>query len=449
MPRKRKTPAPAADAATTAPKRTRKRAQLLKGFKDVLPKDEQYWDHVNRVIGKAASQYGYGKIQTPVLEDAGLFVRTVGKGTDIVSKEMFRFIDQGGDDICLRPEETAPVVRAYIEHGMQNLPQPVKLYYHLPMFRRENPQAGRLRGFYQFGFEILGAGGPVVDAQMILIAHNICLDAGLKPGEVTVQINSIGNETSREEYIKELTNYFRSKRKYLTAEEKKRLTKNPLRLLDALMTSKREYFEDAPQILDWLDEESKNHFMGVLEVLDALEVPYVLNPFLVRGLDYYSHTVFEIWPTDKEGKSQSAIGSGGRYDGLAEILGGQETPACGFAFGTERLILALKEHEVKLKAKKMPEIFLAQIGQQGKVQAMKLFEKFRKEGVGAYENFSKDSLKAQLDQANKLGVKYTLIVGQKEVLDGTVLVRDMESGVQEIINSDKVTSEMRKKLGSK
>ena len=450
MPRRKKyfqAPQKAEAQAGAVPVKANKNIpHVLKGFKDILPNDQKYWQTLEKCVEKLACHYGYDKIETPILEEAALFARSVGRETDIVTKEMYTFTDPGGDNLSLRPEGTASIARAYMEHGMLNLPQPVKLYYIGPMYRHENPQAGRFRNFHQFGFEVLGSAAPVIDAQLILIANNICQEMGLKAGSYTIQINSIGCPQCRAEYKKELVTYYKTKKKYLCEQCKKRLVKNPLRLLDCKVPGCQALKTDAPQILDWLDDACKAHFMGVVEYMDALEVSYVLNPHLVRGLDYYTRTVFEIVAQGKEEAAQSAIGAGGRYDNLTETLGGNPTPAAGFAFGCERLIMHMKEQEVKLKEKKLPDIFLAQIGQQAKVQALKLFEKLRKEGVLAYENFSKDSLKAQLEISNKLGVKYTLIIGQKEVLDGTVLLRDMEAGVQEIINYDKVAAEVKKKL---
>ncbi|KKQ57097.1 MAG: Histidine-tRNA ligase [Parcubacteria group bacterium GW2011_GWA2_38_13] len=449
MPRRKKifSNAPKMEIQSGAQARQNKNVpHILKGFKDIMPNDQKYWQTLSRVVEKTAGQYGFQKIETPIIEDTSLFTRSVGKETDIVSKEMYSFVDQGGDNLSLRPEGTASVARAFIEHGMLNLPQPVKMYYEGPMFRHENPQAGRYRGLHQFGFEVLGSAAPVVDAQLILIASNICQEIGLKPGSYSIQINSIGCPQCRAEYKKELVLYYKAKRKYLCDSCKKRLVKNPLRLLDCKVPGCQSLKPDAPQILDWLDDSCKTHFMGVVEYLDALEVSYVLNPQLVRGLDYYTRTVFEIVAQGKEEMAQSAIGAGGRYDNLIETLGGNPTPATGFAFGFERMIMHMKEQEVKLKEKRTPDIFLAQIGQQAKVQALKLYERLRKEGILVYENFSKDSLKAQLEISNKLKAKYTLIVGQKEVLDGTVLLRDMDAGVQEIINYEKVTIEMKKKL---
>lgn len=447
MPRKKKEIKPTAEKILLAQaKPLKKTNQLLKGFKDILPDEQKYWQHIEKIVQKLATHYGYSKIETPLLEETSLFARTVGKDTDIVHKEMYSFIDQGGDNVSMRPEATASVGRAYIEHGMHNQPQPVKLYYEGPMFRRENPQLGRYRQFHQFGFEILGAQSPVVEAQLIMIAYNICLDIGLKLEHFTIQINSIGCENCRSEYKKELVSYYKAKKKYLCHDCKRRLMRNPLRLLDCKNEGCVTLRQDSPQILDWLDEECKAHFMGVLEFLDSLEISYVLNPYLVRGLDYYTRTVFEFWQAQKLDTAQSALLGGGRYDKLVEILGGPPTPACGFSSGIERIVTFMRNNEIKPKEKKAPEIFIAQIGALAKIRAMKLFERLRKEGILCYENFSKDSLKAQLELANKLKVQYTILIGQKEVLDGTVLLRDMEAGIQEVVNYEKIAEEVKEKM---
>jgi len=425
---------------------TGKNPQLLRGFKDILPKDQKYWDIISDISKKLAVGFGYGRIRLPILEETNLFVRSVGKDTDIVEKEMFSFVDRSGINVSLRPEATASVARAYIEHGMYNMTQPVKLFYFGPMFRREKPQSGRHRQFYQFGYEALGSSEPIVDAQLIAIASKFFTRIGLKEG-INIQVNSLGCKACREDYKQELINFFKPKRKLLCDNCKKRLTKNPLRILDCKETSCQTLLSEAPQILDWLDDECKDHFMKVLEYLDQLEIVYNLNPYLVRGLDYYTKTVFEIWSENKMG-SQTALGGGGRYDGLVELLGGrEEIPAAGFSTGVERIILMLKENEIKIEEKYKPEVFLAQIGHQAKIKALKLLENLQESGINTTESFAKDSLKSQLELANKLKVKYSLILGQKEVLDGTILVREMEGGVQEIIDYEKIVADLKKKLG--
>lgn len=418
--------------------------QLLRGFKDILPPEQVYWKTVRDIAESFAAGYGYEAIGLPILEETALFNRSIGSQTDIVSKEMFTFTDKSEGSLTLRPEATASVARAYITHGMISLPQPVKLYYWGPMFRRERPQAGRLRQFHQLGFEALGDDNPVIDAQLILLAANFFKALGLEG--ISIQINSIGTPQTRHEYIKELVNYYRGKRKLLSVEMRERLIKNPLRLLDSKDPVCEQLKADAPQIVDWLDDESKAHFMKVLGHLDELDVSYTLNPYLVRGLDYYTRTVFEVWPGEQEEGAQSAIGGGGRYDGLIELLGGRPTPAAGFSCGIERIILQLKAKAVPLPTPNAPEVFLAQIGDQAKVKAMSLFEELRRAGIRAGESFSKDGLKPQLEAANKHGVKYVLIIGQKEVLDGTILIRDMESGVQEVIDFKKTVAEVKRKL---
>ena len=423
-----------------------KTPQLLRGFRDILPPDQPYWLFIRKVAESFASGYGFGRIELPLLEETVLFSRSIGKETDIVQKEMFTFIDASEGSISLRPEFTAAVARAYINHGFLNLPQPVKLYYWGPAFRREKPQAGRYRQFHQLGYEVLGDGSPVLDAQLIVMAANLLQKLGLR--DSSLQINSIGTSAARKIYQQELLTYYRNKRRLLCPNCKKRLSRNPLRLLDCTEAGCQSLKAEAPQIVDWLDEESKAHFMKVLEYLDGLDIAYVLNPYLVRGLDYYTKTVFEIWPGEKLEGAQAALGGGGRYDDLVELLGGRPTPAAGFSLGIERLILRLKEKTVKVPGEAAPKIFLAQIGDQAKIKALILFEALRQEKIKVAENFTKGGLKAQLELANQLGVRYVLILGQKEVVDGTILIRDMESGVQEVVDFKKVISEIKKKLAN-
>ncbi len=418
--------------------------KLLRGFKDILPSDQHYWRFLKKIVENFSESYDFKRIDPPILEEAVLFIRSIGKQTDIVEKEMFSFTDHSDGTVVLRPEATASVCRAYINHGMSNLPQPVKMYYWGPMFRREKPQSGRQRQFHQFGFEVIGDEIPVIDAQIIMIVSNFFKEIGLN--KISIQINTIGCPDCRKTYIQELVSYYRSKRKLLCEDCKNRLTKNPLRLLDCKKPSCQFIKNEAPQILDWVCEDCKSHFMKVVEYLDELSISYKLNPYLVRGLDYYTKTVFEIWPSEEDQGSQSALGGGGRYDKLIELLGGRPTPAIGMSIGIERTISQLRQKEIEIPKEKAPEVFLAQIGDQAKIKALALFEQLRKAEIKAVENFTKDSLKSQLELANKFGVRYALILGQKEVMDGTILVRDMESGVQEIIDFNKTCLELKKKL---
>ena len=421
-----------------------KTPQVLRGFKDILPSEQKYWNLIRKKAQQISQDYGFERIDLPFLEETSLFNRAVGKETDIVEKEMFSFEDRGGERVSLRPEATAQIARAYISHGMLNLPQPVKLYYFGPMFRYDRPQSGRYRQFNQFGFEALGDMHPVLDAQIVLMTYNFLQELGLK---VNIQINSIGCPLCRKEYKVQLVNYYKTQRADLCPDCKLRLTKNPLRLLDCKEEKCQAINEDAPQIVDWLCEECKNHFVKVLEFLDIIALPYNLNPRLVRGLDYYTKTVFEIWPENEEKKAQNALGGGGRYDNLIELLGGRSTPAVGASIGLERTILKIKEAGLEVEEKEKVDIFVAQLGEAAKRESLGLYETLRKEGFKVAESFSKDGLKNQLEIANKLNVKYTLILGQKELSEGTILLRDMEGGVQETINYSKIIKELKKRLG--
>lgn len=417
---------------------------LVRGMRDILPSEQIYWRMIYDKAAALCEAYGLDRIEAPVLEDTTLFVRGVGKQTDIVEKEMYSFQTSGGDNVSLRPEGTAGICRAYIHHGMVSLPQPVKLWYWGPFFRHERPQSGRYRQFYQFGCEILGEEDAVIDAQLALLSWLLLKELGI---EATVKINSIGTAECRANYRNALVAYFRPKRSRMSEDDKKRLLKNPLRLLDSKDPVIQEMTAEAPQIVDWLDEASKNHFMRVLEYLDEVGVPYQLDPFLVRGLDYYTNTVFELFDASNEDsdQGQNAYGGGGRYDGLVELLGGQHTPAAGFAMGIERIVSKLKSMNVA-SDKKQIEVFVAQLGEQGRKRALAIFEELRLAGINSSESFAKGSIKSQMEVANRLGARWTLIVGQKEVLDGTVIIRDMEAGTQEIVDGRKVVHEIQKKM---
>ena len=418
--------------------------ELLRGFRDVFGEEQGRWNMVRDTVRNIAESYTFDRIDLPILERADIFLRTVGKQTDIVEKEMYTFVDPSGKTVALRPEATASVARAYINHGMLDRPQPVKLWYEGAMFRHDRPQAGRYRQFNQVGFECFGVSEPIIDAQLIVLGTQIFRDLGLN---IQVQINSIGTPACRQAYLAELVSYFRPHRNKLSEDDKRRLQKNPLRLLDSKEEGMKELLDGAPQILDWLDDASKEHFMKVLEFLEEIDVPYVLNPHLVRGLDYYTHTVFEfVQVGNDQERSQNALGGGGRFDGLVELLGGRPTPACGFAIGVERLVKALAEQGINPPQRPQPQVFFAQLGDAARRVGLKLYEDFRQAGIPVAEAFGKNALKGQLEVANKLGVSLTIILGQKEVLDGTIIVRDMESGAQEIVDVNKIVSVVKKKL---
>ncbi|MBP6859310.1 MAG: histidine--tRNA ligase [Candidatus Magasanikbacteria bacterium] len=442
---------PRTEARAESGSGNKKAYALLRGMHDVLPKDEKYWKAFYHAAENLAEHFQFGRLETPLLEEAGLFVRSIGKGTDVIDKEMYVFEDRDANKVALRPENTASAVRAYIMHGMWNMAQPVKMWYWGAMFRYDRPQAGRFRQFNQMGFETIGDADPVEDAELILIAHNFYKDLGLP---VEVHINSIGMPEERQKYKTALVEYYRSKRSYLCDDCKQRLNKNPLRLLDCKQERCQPIKEEAPQIIAWLEEDSKNHFTKVLEYLDELGVPYVLKPSLVRGLDYYTRTVFEVYTVTAEGENeahgaQSALGGGGRYDLLVEEMGGKAAPAAGFSIGIERSVSALKQYldakQIKFAVPQF-DAFMAQLGDQARRRALKTINDLRASGLKISYNFSKNSLKGQLETANSLQVPYALILGQKEVQDGTIIIRDMESGVQEIVDQKKVENILKKKL---
>ncbi len=428
--------------------RKSKTPELLKGFRDILPEQQAYWDAFYFAAHKIATDYSYGRIQLPVLEQTSLFERTAGKESDVVEKEMFSFQDQAGEHVAMRPEATAQIARAYIEHGMVNLPQPVKLWYYESMFRHDKPQKGRYRQFTQFGLEVVGSDEPIIDAQIIIMTVKLMEELGLN---VRVKINSIGSLEARKDYTLELVRYFKQFRTQMSEIDKKRLQKNPLRLLDSKEEGMAEWKVDAPQIVDWLDETSQQHFMKLLEYLGEMEINYELDPFLVRGFDYYSSTVFEIVLVDDTGeRAQNALAGGGRYDSLIKLLGGRDEVkgAMGMAIGVERVINAMKDAKVELKNARKVDVFFSQLGEAARRKGLKVFEEFRTENVLIAEAFGKGSLKTQLEMADKLGAKYALILGQKEVLDGTIIIRDMDSGAQEIVDMSKVVSKVKKSLGT-
>lgn len=412
--------------------------QSPKGMHDILPVDWPLWDRVYKAAKDVADFYNFARIDTPILESADLFIRGVGETTDIVEKEMFVLRTKGGDKLALRPEFTSPVVRSYIENGLHRLPQPLKLYYLGPVFRHEKPQAGRYRQFNQLGFEILGGeGDPIYDSQAIILAYRFLEE--LKAKNLMVQVNSIGCRVCRPNYKKKLVEYY--KKQDICKECQGRLEKNPLRLLDCKNEVCQPVKLGAPSILDSLCVACKKHFKEALEYLDEVSIPYTLNPYLVRGLDYYNRTVFEIF---REG-SDLAIASGGRYDYLSEMLGGRATPATGVAAGLERIVEMLRADLNGQVSKVKPKIFLVHVGEVTKKRALLLVEEFRKANMPVMEALGKDSLSAQLERAAKMNSPFALILGQKEAYDGSIILRDMATGVQESIPLSKIIEEVKRR----
>ena len=436
----------------------KKLIQVPKGTFDILPDDQKYWEKVRSTIKKVSRSYGFERIDTPIFEYSDLFMASVGEATDVVEKQMYSFKSKGGDMLSLRPEGTAGVARAYIENGMPNLPQPVKLYYIGPMFRYEQPQAGRFRQFRQAGVEIIGDIDPIYDAETINAFVVMCRELGLQ--NINVEMNTIGCNKCRSDFRSQLLRYYKPRAAKLCRDCKRRIKESPLRLLDCKEEKCEQLKAHAPNLIDHLCEECHSHFKSVLEYLDETEIPYSLNPHLVRGFDYYTKTVFEVFLEDEhiadgeEGgnekthrRSKMALGGGGRYDNLIRLLGGKDAPAVGAALGLDRVIGAMKQQGVKVPPLYKPDVFLVQLGALSKKKCLKLYEELRQAGIAVAESFGKDSIKTQLRAADRDGVSLSLILGQKEAIDGVIIVRDMASGAQETVPLEKVIKIIKDKLG--
>ena len=406
--------------------------QAPRGTTDLLPDEQKYWRYIQDKASDIAHRFGYGRIDSPVFEDSGLFIRSVGEGTDIVEKEMYTFEDRGGDNLTLRPEGTAPVCRAYLEHGMHNLPQPVRMYYFCPVFRYERPQAGRFRQHHQFGVEAIGDSDPSVDAEVIELAWELMQSLGL--ADINLFINSIGDAACRPGYIAELKSYYSGHGSRLCQDCRGRLERNPLRLLDCKVETCRQLGESAPQSVEMLCSDCLDHWNKLAGYLQAMGIPYAVDHRLVRGLDYYTRTVFEIQPGDVG--AQSTICGGGRYDGLIEQLGGRATPGIGFGSGIERLTLNLKRAEVEVPDLVRPEYMVINVGQGARPFALELAAKIRRSGAGAILGNGSRALRGQMRQANALGVAYAVVVGDDEIQRGEVMLRNMADSSQTTVKTD-------------
>ncbi len=416
--------------------------QAPRGTRDILPDEQAYWRFVEEKVAAVCRLYGYQRIDTPIFEDTNLFVRSVGEETDIVSKEMYTFTDRGGNQLTLRPEGTAPVCRAYIEHGLAQLTKPVKLFYLTPIFRYDRPQAGRYRQHHQFGCEAIGDSDPTIDAEVIDAAWRFFSSLGLK--KLALKINSIGCKSCRPDYLKLLKEYYSDHGEELCPDCRKRFTGNILRLLDCKKAGCQNLALGAPRSYGHLCPACGDHFAKLKTYLGKLDLPFDIDHCLVRGLDYYTRTVFEIQP-ETEG-SQSALGGGGRYDNLIEELGGNPTPALGFACGVERIILSLKKQKVFIEPQVKPAVFIAFLGEEAEEAAIKLASRLRNEGIGVTQAASPKSLKAQLRQANNLGIAYTVIIGEQEVAEGNFILRDMKSASQKTLPVKELISELKQPM---
>lgn len=419
----------------------------VKGMHDVLPEDFYYVERITKEVKRTAEFYGFMPIATPHLERTELFERPLGEASDVVQKQMYNLRTRGGDRLTLRPEGTAPVMRAYIEHGMHSWPQPVKLFYNGSFFRHETPQHGRFREFRQASIEIIGDEDAINDALIIRVFISGLQALGLR--DIIVNINSIGDKVCRPVYRKELLAYYKKHFDELCKDCKRRFKENPLRILDCKEQTCIELKREAPQMVDYLCEACKKHFAEVLEFLDETGIPYYLDSHLVRGFDYYTRTVFEIFTdkgTSEEAGPAIALVGGGRFDDLAELLGSRRVPGVGGSLGVERVTEILRKKGIKARPETKPKLFLIQLGPAAKKRSLILIEELRKIGVPIAQSLSKDSLRSQLNIVLKLGIPLAVILGQKEALDGTVALRNMETGIQETLSFDKFVGTIKSRL---
>lgn len=397
-----------------------------RGTKDILPDTVGDWNYVEGEIREMCRRFGYSEIRTPIFEHTELFQRGIGEGTDVVDKEMYTFTDRGERSITLRPENTASAVRAYLQNKLYAQSNLVKLFYIGSMFRYDRPQAGRMREFHQFGVEALGEANPAVDAEVILLAMNLLEGLGLK--DLELSINSVGCPKCRSKYRTMLQDFFRDKLEDLCEDCRSRFERSPLRILDCKKDSDKPYMADAPKITDCLCEECADHFAKLKDLLTSAGISFTHDPRLVRGLDYYTKTAFEIkYPPLG---AQSAVAGGGRYDGLIEEMGGNPTPAVGFATGLERLLLALESQNLLPEKNRSVDAYVVALGEAAQAEGFKLLNSLRQQGLSAAMDFAGRSMKAQMKQANKLGAKYSVILGEDEIAEGVAMLRSMEDSSQ-------------------
>ncbi len=405
-----------------------------RGTKDILPDTVGDWRYIEEKIRALCKRYGYEEIRTPVFEHTELFQRGIGEATDVVDKEMYTFEDRGGRSITLRPENTAAAVRAYLQNKLYAENALEKLFYIGSMFRYDRPQAGRMREFHQFGVEALGESNPSVDAEIILLAIDFLQSLGLK--DLVLSLNSVGCPKCRPVYRQKLQDFFKDKLEDLCDDCRDRFDRNPLRILDCKADSDKPYMQDAPKITDCLCDECNEHFHKVQELLTAAGVEYELDSRLVRGLDYYTKTAFEIKYSPLG--AQSAVAGGGRYDGLIEEIGGNPTPAVGFATGLERVLLALEKQGLLPEKENSVDAFVVALGEAAQLEGFKLLNKLRNAGISALMDFAGRSMKAQMKQANKKNARFVLILGDDEVRDSVVTLKDMSNSEQRKIAIDEV-----------
>jgi len=405
-----------------------------RGTKDILPVQVGNWNYIENKIRNICKRYGYEEIRTPIFEHTELFQRGIGEGTDVVDKEMYTFEDRGGRSITLRPENTASAVRAYLQNKLFADKSLVKLFYTGSMFRYDRPQAGRLREFHQFGVEALGEKNPAIDAEIILLAVDFLTELGLN--DLKLKINTVGCPKCRPVYRQKLQHFFSDKLNELCSDCQKRFDKNPMRILDCKADHDKEFMQDAPKIKDCLCDECREHFENVQKLLKAANVDFTIDDRLVRGLDYYTKTAFEIQYPPLG--AQSAIAGGGRYDGLIEEIGGNPTPAVGFAAGIERIMVALEMQNLLPKIDDKIDAFIVALGDEAEIAAFELLTKLRRNNLTVSMDFAKRSMKAQMKQASKANAKFALIIGEDEVKNNTVTMKNLAMSTQENISMNNI-----------
>ncbi|MCK4560628.1 MAG: histidine--tRNA ligase [Calditrichia bacterium] len=414
----------------------------IKGTQDILPDMVSQWQYVENMIRQCMDLFNYQEMRTPVFELTEVFARGIGQQTDIVSKEMYSFQDKGKKNITLKPEMTAPVMRAYLENNMSNMAALNKIYYISPLFRQENPQAGRLRQFHQFGAEAIGSNAPELDAELIMLAMYINDQLGIS--NLKLKVNSVGDPDSREIYILELKNYFKPLLKQYCHDCNSRYKSNPLRILDCKNKTCKELNKNVPKLVDFLNERSSKHFGMVKSLLEDNHIDYEIEPYLVRGLDYYTDTVFEI--TSENLGSQDAVCGGGRYDLLSEQFGGPPTPAIGFAAGIERLLLVMQAQDKLNNDENFLDVYICTMGEKASHISMTWLQKLRKLGLRVDRDFLKRSVKAQMRDAHRQNAKIVLLLGDNEIENKSFSVKDMDSGKQSEISLKDIEKYLRNHL---
>ncbi|MCK1193508.1 histidine--tRNA ligase [Streptococcus uberis] len=412
--------------------------QKPKGTQDILPGEAAKWQYLENVARETFKKYHYGEIRTPMFEHYEVISRSVGDTTDIVTKEMYDFHDKGDRHITLRPEGTAPVVRSFVENKLfaPEVQKPVKLYYIGSMFRYERPQAGRLREFHQIGVECFGSANPASDVETIAMASHLFETLGIK--DMTLHLNSLGNPSSRAAYRQALIDYLTPMREQLSKDSQRRLDENPLRVLDSKEVEDKVAVENAPSILDYLDEESKAHFEAVQEMLTTLNIPFVIDTNMVRGLDYYNHTIFEFMA--KVEGSDLTICAGGRYDGLVSYFDGPETPGFGFGLGLERLLLILEKQGITLPIEEPMDVYLAVLGEAANSKALALVQAIRKQGFTAERDYLGRKIKAQFKSADSFNAKTIITIGESEVETGKVIIKNNQTREEMEVSLEEITS---------